>query len=404
MKTYLVGGAVRDKLLGLSSTEFDWVVVGATPEDLLQRGFLPVGKDFPVFLDPKTHDEYALARTERKTGRGYAGFTFYATPDVTLEQDLQRRDLTINAMAMTDSGEIIDPYHGQRDLKDKWLRHVSDAFLEDPVRILRVARFYARFHRLGFRIAPETVAFMRAMVRNGEVHHLVSERVWQELFKALNEINPEKFFEALRACDALKVLFPEIENLYGVPNPAKWHPEIDTGIHVMMVLQQAAKLTVDPKVRFAALLHDLGKGVTPMSLWPKHSGHEQAGLPLIKAFCKRLRVPKEYAELALLVSEFHGQVHDAHQLTPATIIKLLERTDAFRRPQRFQEFLIACEADFRGRPGFENSEYTQSRYLFAAFELAKSVSLAPLLEKGLEGEKLKQAIHQARITSLKVKS
>jgi tRNA nucleotidyltransferase (CCA-adding enzyme) len=401
LQIYLVGGAVRDHLLGLPVRERDWVVVGSTPELMMSLGYRPVGKDFPVFLHPQTHEEYALARTERKTGRGYTQFSFYSAPDVTLEEDLKRRDLTINAIAQSSDGKLIDPYGGQTDINNKVLRHVSETFIEDPVRILRVARFYARYAKLGFTIAPETVKLMQQMVANGEVDFLVAERVWKELEKALPEPAPQRFFEALRACGALRVIFPELDNLYGVPNPPKWHPEIDTGIHTMQVLEQAALLSPDPVTRFAALLHDLGKAVTPPNLWPQHPGHEEAGAPLVQKLCERLRIPKNYRELALITTRYHGNVHKAFELRAGTILKVLEKTDAFRRPERFQQFLIACEADARGCLGFETTDYPQRQLFLTALAAANEVVITELLEKGYKGTEFAEQLRHQRILKIK---
>ncbi len=400
MNIYLVGGAVRDKLLGLPQRERDWVVVGSTPEALLAQGFKPVGKDFPVFLHPKTQEEYALARTERKTGKGYYGFACYASPDVTLEEDLSRRDLTINAMAATEEGEIIDPYKGQQDLKNKILRHVSPAFSEDPVRILRVARFAARFQPLGFTVAPETLVLMRTMVTSGEVNELVAERVWQEMHRALTEVDPTQFFLVLRECGALKHLWPSLDKLWGIPQPVQHHPEIDTGIHVMMVLSIAAKMTADPLTRFAALCHDLGKGESPPETWPSHRGHEDRGVPIIETFCKRYRVPKEYGDLAKLVSRFHLHCHRAFELKSTTLLKTLERLDAFRQPERFEKFLMACEADAKGRTGREAIPYTQANRMREALQVAKSVLIKPLMDAGLEGAALGAKLHQERAKAI----
>ncbi|MFI4921405.1 MAG: multifunctional CCA addition/repair protein, partial [Gammaproteobacteria bacterium] len=341
MKTYLVGGAVRDRLLKLPVKERDWVVTGATPAELTALGYTPVGKDFPVFLHPETKEEYALARTERKTGHGYHGFEFMSAPGVTLEADLQRRDLTINAIAGDESGTLFDPYGGEKDLKARLLRHVSPAFSEDPVRVLRVARFAARFASLGFKVAPETLELMRGMSADGEVDHLVPERVWQETLKALACERPSVYFEVLRECGALKRVFPELERLYGVPQPAKWHPEIDTGVHVMMVVDQAARLTPDLTVRFAALTHDLGKGTTPKDILPHHYGHEDRSVKLVEDLCARLKTPREFKELAVIVAKQHGLVHTAEEIRSDTLLKLLEIVDAFRRPERFELFLLA---------------------------------------------------------------
>ncbi|MGH8397616.1 MAG: multifunctional CCA addition/repair protein [Gammaproteobacteria bacterium] len=398
MQTYLVGGAVRDELLGLPVKERDWVVVGATPAELAARGFKPVGKDFPVFLHPESHEEYALARTERKTGPGYHGFEFYSAPDVTLEDDLQRRDLTINAMAQDATGKLIDPYGGKRDLDARLLRHVSPAFSEDPVRLLRVARFAARFSALGFRLAPETLAFMHEMATNGEVDALIAERVWQETAKALATERPSVFFNVLRECGALKCIYPEIDRLFGVPQPEKHHPEIDTGLHVLMVLDQAARLSGDIAVRFAALVHDLGKGSTPADVLPHHYGHEERSVKLVEALCERLRVPKECRELALLVAQYHGLVHRARELRSETVLKLLKNTDAFRRPERFAQFLLACEADARGRKNHEDAPYPQAEYLQKALTAANAVK-APIAATGMEiGEQL----HVARLEAIRV--
>lgn len=400
MKTYLVGGAVRDLLLGYPHDEKDYVVVGATPDEMLAQGFQLVGKDFPVFLHPQTHAEYALARTERKTAPGYKGFTVHAAPNVTLEEDLLRRDLTINAMAQTEDGKIIDPFGGQQDLTNKILRHISPAFAEDPVRILRIARFAARYKKLGFQIAHETMLLMQRMVRHGEVNALVPERVWQEFAKALTEDSPQEFIWVLRHCGALKVLFPELDQLFGVPNPVRWHPEIDSGVHTLMVLEQAALLSTDPVTRFAALLHDLGKGLTPAIAWPSHPGHEEAGVPLIQALCKRYRAPREYEELAVITARYHAHVHRFAELKPTTVLKVLEKTDAFRRPERFEKFLIACEADSRGRTFWEDKPYPQREKMLQAFHAAQQVAIEPLLARGLTDTALGHAIHQARVAAI----
>jgi tRNA nucleotidyltransferase (CCA-adding enzyme) len=403
MRIYLVGGAVRDKLLGLPVKERDWVVVGARPEDLETQGYKPVGRDFPVFLHPKTHDEYALARTERKTAAGYRGFSVHAAPEVTLEEDLRRRDLTINALAQDADGKIIDPYGGRRDIEQRVLRHVSPAFAEDPVRILRAARFAARYRHLGFRVAEETIALMRGMVDAGEADALVPERVWQELAKALREPNPPAFFEVLRACDAQALLFPEIERLYGVPQPPQYHPEIDTGVHTMLVLTQAAKLSPEPIVRFAALTHDLGKGTTPRSQWPSHRGHEKRGVALVDQLCDRLKAPNHFRELARHVARYHLHCHRALELCAATILRVLEALDAFRRPERFEQFLTACEADARGRAGLENREYPQADILRAARAAAASVNAKSLIEAGIEGPAIASALRERRIAAIKAR-
>jgi len=403
MKTYLVGGAVRDELLGLAIKERDWVVVGASEVEMLKRSFTPVGKFFPVFLHPDTKEEYALARIERKIAGGYHGFSF-ETSAVTLEQDLERRDLTINAMAKTSKGKIIDPYGGQADLKNKWLRHVSPAFAEDPVRVLRVARFAARFAGMGFKVAPETLSLMKQIGQQGELDFLVPDRVWKELERALTEPTPVAFFQVLRQSDVLKILFPEIHALYGVPQNPEHHPEIDTGIHTEMVLNQVAKLTKDTSVRFAALLHDVGKGVTPKALWPKHADHETKGEEIVEKFCQRLRVPNDYAALARLVVKYHGDCHSALSKSPAEILGLFERCDAFRRTARFEQFLLACEADFRGRPGYETQAYDAGTYLSLAFAAAHDVDIKAILAKETDksGEAIKKAIHQARIAAIGV--
>jgi len=397
MKTYLVGGAVRDELLGYPHKEKDWVVVGATPAQMIASGFQQVGKDFPVFLHPDTKEEYALARTERKTAPGYKGFVVHADADVTLKQDLERRDLTINALAKDETGAVIDPFNGLDDLNDRVLRHVSAAFSEDPVRILRVARFAARYDHLGFSVAAETLQLMKNMVANGEVDALVPERVWQEMAKALGERSPWRFIEILRDCNALEHIFPELDCLFGVPQPAEHHPEIDSGIHTLMVLQQACKLSEDTQVRFAALVHDLGKGVTPRSQWPHHVEHEARGAEIVLDVCKRLRIPNEYRDLAERTARFHLHYHRALELKPKTVVRTLEQLDAFRKPLRFEKFLLACEADARGRPGYQNKAFPQGAYLRKAFEAVKSVDLQPLLLQGHKGEELAEKIRQERV-------
>jgi len=402
MEIYRVGGAVRDELLGLPVSDHDWVVTGATPEQMLADGYRQVGRDFPVFLHPQTREEYALARTERKTAPGYHGFEVDAAPEVTLEQDLSRRDLTINAMARDSEDRLIDPYDGQADLERRLLRHVSPAFSEDPLRILRVARFAARFHDLGFRVADETRALMQQMVQAGEAEALVAERVWVECQRALCEPHPGQFFTVLRDCGALAVLLPELDRLFGVPQPEKHHPEIDTGVHSLMVLEQAVKLSEEPQVRFAALVHDVGKGETPESEWPRHIAHEQRSARLIEQLCRRLRVPKDYRELAVLVARFHTHCHRAFELRPETLLKMLETTDAFRRPQRFEQFLLACEADARGRLNFEKIVYDQARYLHQACAVAGAIEVAPLIEQGLQGQALAQQLRQQRIAAITV--
>lgn len=400
MKTYLVGGAVRDSLLGLSPKERDWVVVGGSPEELLALGYTPVGKDFPVFLHPRTKEEYALARTERKTGPGYTGFAFHAAPDVTLEQDLARRDLTINAIAQDEDGTLIDPYHGQADLDAGILRHVSPAFTEDPVRILRIARFAARFSRYGFKVAHETNALMRNMVDNGEVNALVAERVWKEFEKALTEERPSAFFKVLRGCGALAKLFPEIDRLYGVPQPEQHHPEIDTGVHVMMVLDQATQLSTDPRVRFAALTHDLGKGTTPQEEWPRHIGHEARSVKLVHELCDRLRIPNDYRDIAALTAEYHTHCHRALEIKPATLLKVLEALDVFRREERLEMYLTACLADARGCKGRETLDYPQMDRFRAAFKAAKNIDAKQFIEQGLQGEAIRAAIRKERTQAI----
>lgn len=401
MNAYLVGGAVRDRLLGLNIDERDWVVVGATPDDMIAAGFRPVGRDFPVFLHPETGEEYALARTERKTGHGYHGFTFHAAPDVRLEEDLERRDLTVNAMAEDADGKLFDPFGGQADLEAGVLRHVSPAFVEDPVRVLRVARFYARFAPLGFEVAEETKTLMRHMVADGEVDHLVPERVWAETERALMQDRPQHFFELLREVGALARLLPELDDQFGVPQPAEHHPEIDAGVHTLMVLAQTARLDAPLRVRFAALCHDFGKGVTPAHILPSHHGHEEAGVPLTEAACKRLGVPRTLRELAVLVTRWHLHVHRADRLRPATTLKLLEAADAFRRPERLEDLLLACEADARGRQGFEDRDYRQPARLRVAREAAASVDAAALAADGLKGAEIGEALRQKRIEKIK---
>ncbi|ARA75212.1 tRNA nucleotidyl transferase [Pectobacterium brasiliense] len=400
MKIYLVGGAVRDSLLGLPVTEKDWVVVGATPENLLEQGYQQVGKDFPVFLHPVSRDEYALARTERKSGKGYTGFVCHAAPDVTLEQDLLRRDLTINAIARTERGDLIDPYHGRRDLDNRVLRHVSDAFSEDPLRVLRVARFAARFAHLGFQIAEETMALMQKMAHEGELAYLTPERVWKETEKALGTSSPDVYFQVLRDCGALTVLFPEIDNLYGVPAPAKWHPEIDTGIHTMMTVAMAARLSPEIDVRFATLCHDLGKGLTPPELWPRHHGHGPAGVKLVEALCQRLRVPNPIRDLAKLVAEYHDLVHTVQVLQPKTLLKLFDAIDVWRKPQRLEQLALTSEADARGRAGFEENPYPQGDYLREAFRVASQVSSADVVADGFKGIDVRNELARRRIHAL----
>lgn len=400
MEIYLVGGAVRDQLLSLPIKDKDYVVVGGSVEEMFDLGFSQVGRDFPVFLHPKTQQEYALARTERKSGQGYGGFSCEANKDVTLEQDLLRRDLTINAMAKDDNGQIFDPYKGQQDLENRILRHVSDAFIEDPLRVLRVARFAARFAHLGFEIADETIELMRHISESGELDYLTPERVWQELDKALSTEHPEVFFLQLRKCGALKVLFPEIDALFGVPQPEKWHPEIDTGVHTMMVLQSAAQLTGKKTIRFAALVHDLGKAITPKEQWPKHHGHGQKGLPVIKKLCQRIKVPNEYKELSLLCSDQHQNIHNAQELRAETIIKIFDKADVWRKPQRLDDLLICCHADIRGRTGFEAAEYPQSEYLTHCYQLAKDIDVQQIISEGFRGAEIKLQLSNRRVEAI----
>ncbi|RKZ72277.1 MAG: multifunctional CCA addition/repair protein [Candidatus Parabeggiatoa sp. nov. 1] len=397
MKIYQVGGAVRDKYLERPNKDKDWAVVGATPEMLLELGYTPVGRDFPVFLHPTTHEEYALARTERKTKPGYTGFSVYAAPDVTLKEDLLRRDLTINAMAIDSDGQLIDPFNGLTDLRAGILRHVSPAFVEDPVRILRVARFAARF---GFRIADETMALMKEMANNGEVDALVAERVWQEMVLALGEPQPHQFVEVLRHCGALARIFPEIDRLFGVPQSAEYHPEIDTGVHVMLCLQQARQITSDTQVLFAVLTHDLGKGTTLSSEWPKHAGHEERGVELIEALCQRYRVPSQHRDLAVLVARYHTHCHRVAELSPETLLNTLQGLDAFRRPERFEQFLLAAEADSRGRSGFAEQPYPQAAQFRRAFEVAGQVEVAAVIADGFQRAAIGEELRLRRVQAL----
>ncbi len=401
MQIYKVGGAVRDRLLGRPVTDIDWVVVGATVEQMQAQGYRPVGADFPVFLHPQSGEEYALARTERKSGRGYGGFTFHASPEVTLEEDLVRRDLTINAMAEDEQGRITDPYKGQQDLQDRILRHVSPAFAEDPLRVLRVARFAARYAGLGFQVAPETLALMRELSESGELQALTSERSWKEIARALMEEQPQVFIQVLRDCGALKQLMPELDVLFGVPQPAAHHPEIDTGVHTLSVLEQAARHNQPLTVRWACLLHDLGKGLTPEEEWPRHISHEHRGRKAIKAVNQRFKVPRDCQELALLVGEYHTHGHRALELKASTLLELLQRFDVYRRPQRFEEFIAACEMDARGRLGLEERDYPQAAYLRGAADAARAVAVQPLVEKGFTGQGLGEAIKRERLNALK---
>jgi tRNA nucleotidyltransferase (CCA-adding enzyme) len=414
MEIYLVGGAVRDRLLGLPVSDRDWVVVGATPDEMAAQGFVPVGRDFPVFLHPQTLEEHALARTERKSGPGYRGFTVHKAPDVTLEQDLARRDLTINSIAVPagvagatghfdpETPTLVDPYHGRRDLQQKVLRHVTEAFREDPVRILRLARFAARFH--DFTVAPETMALMREMVDDGEVDALVPERVWQELARGLMEAKPSRMFKVLRACGALQVLLPEVDALWGVPQPPQHHPEVDTGVHLMMVLDMSAHLAAPLPVRFACLTHDLGKATTPADVLPRHIGHEQRSARLLAGVCERWRVPTEVRELAEVVAREHGNIHRSEGFDAAALVRLLDRCDAFRKPQRFDAALLACECDARGRLGMEDAPYPQRPRLLRALEAAQSVATEGIAReaaaRGARGPQIGQAIHAARVAAV----
>lgn len=399
MKTYIVGGAVRDELLGYAVKDKDYVVVGSTPEQMVAAGFKPVGKDFPVFLHPDTHDEYALARTERKTAKGYKGFSIHASPEVTLEEDLARRDLTINAIAKSDDGQLIDPFNGLSDIQSRTLRHISNAFAEDPVRILRAARFSARL--TAFNLAPETLALMRQMVDDGEVDALVAERVWQELAKGLMESKPSRMFEMLRACGALRKILPELDSLWGVPQPEQHHPEVDTGVHVMMVVDYAAEKNFTLPVRFAALLHDLGKGTTPKEMLPRHIGHEERGVHLVKDVCKRLRVPNDCKELAVMVAKFHGKLYQALQMRPDTLLEFLIQLDAIRQPDRFHAFLQACEADARGRTGLENCPTPAADLMRKILAAAQCVDAGAVALGQSDHEKIRSAVFEARLAAVK---
>ncbi|MBX4180824.1 multifunctional CCA addition/repair protein [Sodalis sp. CWE] len=398
MKKYLVGGAVRDSLLHLPVYERDWVVVGTTPQEMETQGYQRVGKIFPVFLHPKNHEEYALARTERKSGHGYTGFTCCFSPSVTLEEDLHRRDLTINAMARDEEGNLIDPYQGKEDIKNRWLRHVSTAFEEDPLRVLRVARFAARFAHLNFRIAPETMVLMNKMIH--ELSLLSPERIWRETERGLKTNNPQVFFQVLRTCGALKVLFPELDALFGIPAPKKWHPEIDTGIHTMLTVSTAAKLTEDTAVRFAALCHDLGKALTPREFWPFHRGHGLAGLKIIKTICQRLKIPNSLRDLALIVARYHDRLNNVNQLHPKKLIKLFGSIDAWRRPLRLEQIILASEANARGRFGFENHAYPQANFLRNAFYVANLISGKDVIKDGFYGTYIGEEISRRRQKSL----
>ena len=400
MQIFKVGGAVRDQLLGRSVVDIDWVVVGATPEQMRAQGYRAVGDDFPVFLHPTSGEEYALARTERKSGHGYGGFVFHTSPEVTLEEDLLRRDLTVNAMAQAEDGTLFDPYGGQADLAARVLRHVSPAFAEDPLRVLRVARFAARYAYLGFSVASETLTLMRELAESGELAHLTAERIWQEFACALMEDNPEVFIQVLRDCGALKALLPEVDALFGVPQTAEYHPEIDTGLHILSVLQQCARFAQPLNVRWACLLHDLGKGTTKPELWPRHIAHEKRGVPLIKKVNQRFKAPNDCAELALLVGEYHTHAHRALELRPDTLLKLLMKFDIMRRPQRFADFISASEMDSRGRLGLEDRDYAQADYLRRAADIVRTINVKPLLEQGLQGAELGRALHAERLIAL----
>ncbi|MBX2825631.1 MAG: multifunctional CCA addition/repair protein [Gammaproteobacteria bacterium] len=401
MEIYLVGGAVRDQLLGLPVKDRDWVVVGSTPAEMSAAGYRPIGKDFPVFLHPESHEEYALARTERKSAPGYHGFNFHAEPEVTLEEDLRRRDLTINAIAQAADGSLIDPFDGQGDIERRELRHVSSAFAEDPVRLLRIARFLARFHLTGFTIADDTNAMMRSMVESGEADALVAERVWQEIEKTLNEPSPEQFFYALRDCDALNTIIPEIDALFGVPQPEQWHPEIDSGVHTMMTLQQACRLSVDPLVRFAALCHDLGKAKTPKDKLPSHPGHEEVGATITSELCQRLRVPGRYRDIAELVARYHTHVHRAQELSASRLTRLLGSFDVIRKPDRLELILLACEADARGRTGFEDRDYPQADFIREAAKIYTAVDAAAIARSVQDPKNTAEKIVQARVLAIK---
>ncbi|WP_461516549.1 multifunctional CCA addition/repair protein [Porticoccus sp.] len=400
MKVYLVGGAVRDKLLGYPFHERDWVAVGATPEMLLQQGYRPVGSDFPVFLHPQTGEEYALARTERKSGVGYKGFLFCTDQSVTLEEDLSRRDLTINAMAEDTDGTLIDPYGGRQDLENRVLRHVSDAFVEDPLRVLRVARFAARYAHFGFSIAPETQTLMETLSQSGELQHLTPERVWVETERALGERSPRTYIEVLRKCGALQILFPEVDRLFGVPQRADYHPEVDTGLHILMSLDQAAALDTDPAVRFAVLMHDLGKGITPLDILPRHIGHEENGVRLVNGVCDRLKVPNRFRELAISVTRHHLHCHKAPHLRASTTLRLLKEIGALRQPEKLTQFIRCCEADARGRLGFENKPYRSGQWLQQAFKAIQSIENREFIDRGLTGKQLGEAIDQRRLDIL----
>ncbi|MGX9418480.1 multifunctional CCA addition/repair protein [Vibrio sp. WJH972] len=400
MKRYLVGGAVRDQLLGLDVYDQDWVVVGSSPEEMLSRGYQAVGKDFPVFLHPKTKQEHALARTERKTGAGYKGFACDFDASVTLEDDLKRRDLTINAIAQDDNGDIIDPYRGQEDLNNKLLRHVSDAFVEDPLRVLRVARFAAKLAHLGFTVAEETMQLMKEIVAQNELENLTAERIWQEWHKSLSTKTPHVFLSTLRECGALAVILPEIDLLFGVPQPAQWHPEIDTGVHTLMVTEQAAKLSEDTTVRFAASVHDLGKGITPIAEWPSHKIHCHTGQKLIKNLCLRLRVPNAYRDLAIAVCEQHSNIHRANELRPSTYVKIFDKLYVWRQPERLDKVLLCCQADHCGRLGMEHLPYSQAERFKRAYQAAVSINTQEIIADGFQGKAIRDELFIRRTKAI----
>lgn len=400
MDIYLVGGTVRDQLLGLPTHDRDWVVVGATPEEMLAQGYEQVGRDFPVFLHPKTHEEYALARTERKSGRGYTGFICHADIDVTLEQDLQRRDLTINAIARDGQGNLIDPYQGQQDIDSRVLRHVSPAFRDDPLRVLRIARFAARFAHLGFTIAEETQRLMQQMTEDGELSTLTAERVWKETEKALNTPDPQVYFQVLRDCTALALLFPELDKLFGVPAPEKWHPEVDSGLHSLLSLQAASKLSDDISVRFAALYHDVGKGLTPASLWPHHHNHQKAGVPLVRAMAERIKLPIHIRDFMLIATEYHDELHSAVKLTAQQLLDLFDGIDVWRKPERLAQLILVSTADARGRTGLENCSYPQGEYLQQAFEIAREIPVQNVIQDGFTGIGIRNELSRRRIEAL----
>ncbi len=401
MQVYRVGGAIRDKLLGLPIKDTDWVVTGSSPEQMVALGYRPVGQDFPVFLHPETQQEYALARTERKVSQGYAGFQFNTAADITIEQDLERRDLTINAIAEDEQGNLIDPFNGQQDIKNRVLRHVSDAFVEDPVRVLRIARFAARFAQLGFTIAEQTCELILQIGNSGELDALVPERVWTEMSRALSEPDPQVFFTSLRECGVLGILFPEINNLFGVAQTAKYHPEVDTGIHLMLALKKSAEMELDNETRFAVLTHDLGKANTPAHILPGHYGHEKRGVELTREFCRKWRAPKSYSELAIMTCEFHTHIHRMYEMKPSTLLQFFNQTDVFRRPERFSKMTRACIADARGRTHFENDPYPQADYAIRLAQQLIDLDLTPVLESGKQGKAMGEAIDEYRLQYLK---